>query len=73
MPMPSIQDTNLAEAVAKVHYDSYEWSGCNGSGWESLPAGAQRQLIREAAEWVACVSAASLATDSPSDETVEEP
>lgn len=59
MAMPPIEDMETAEAVAKVRYDAYEWSGCDGSRWERVPAEAQRRMIREAAEWIACVREAS--------------
>ena len=55
MAMPPIDDMETAEAVAKVHYDAYEWSGCEGSRWNRLPAEARRRFTREAAEWVACI------------------
>lgn len=55
--MPPIDDMETAEAVAKAHYDAYEWSGCDGSRWEHVPAEAQKRLVREAAEWVACIRA----------------
>ena len=57
MAMPPIEDMDTAEAVAKAHYESYKWSGCDGSRWEVLPAVVQKRLVREAAEWIACVRA----------------
>ncbi len=57
--MPPIDDMDTAEAVAKVRYENYEWSGCDGSRWERLPIEVQRRLISEAAEWVACVRVAA--------------
>jgi hypothetical protein len=53
--MPPIEDMDTAEAAAKVHYDSYEWSGCDGSRWERLPSQEQYWRVREAAEWIACI------------------
>ncbi|MBB3752654.1 hypothetical protein FHT44_005166 [Mycolicibacterium sp. BK634] len=55
MAMPPIDDMETAEAVARVHYDAYEWSGCNGSRWERVPADARKALVRTAAEWIACM------------------
>lgn len=55
MAMPPIEDMDTAEAVAKTHYDAYEWSGCDGSRWDRVPETTRKRLVREAAEWIACV------------------
>lgn len=60
MAMAAIEDMDTARAVAKVHYDSYEWSGCRGARWDQLPWDAQERLAREAAEWIACIRVAGL-------------
>lgn len=59
MAMPPIDDMETAEAVAKTYYNAYRWSGCDGARWERVPADAQKRMIREAAEWIACVRLAS--------------
>ena len=56
--MSPIDDMDTAEAVAKVRYHDYEWSGCDGSRWERLPVDVQKRFVREAAEWIACIRAA---------------
>lgn len=63
MAMPPIDDMDTAAAVAKVRYDTYEWSGCDGARWERVPAEAQRRVVREAAEWIACVREAQVSSD----------
>lgn len=59
MVLPAIEDMETAEAVAKIRYDNYEWSGCAGSRWEALPAEVRRRLASEAAEWLSCIRAAN--------------
>lgn len=54
-----------AEAIAKMHYQRNEWSGCAGSGWDNLPPPAQERKIAEAQEWITSMSVAGFIVARP--------
>ena len=47
-----------AEAVAKMHYQRNEWSGCAGSGWDKLMPETRDKKVAIADEWLASMRVA---------------
>lgn len=56
---------DTAEAIAKMHYQRNEWSGCAGSGWDNLLDGPRNQKIREAQEWLNSMRVAGFIIATP--------
>jgi hypothetical protein len=54
-----------AEAIAKMHYQRNDWSGCAGSGWDDLTTMTQRQKIAEAQEWLTSMRVAGFIIARP--------
>jgi hypothetical protein len=53
-----MNDMEAASAIARAHYDAYEWSGCAGSSWYNLPSDVRKRLIHEADDWRASTESA---------------
>lgn len=51
-------DREIAVALARAHYEAFEWSGCDGSAWHRLPQEARERFIRGADEWRATAQSA---------------
>lgn len=49
---------SIAEDMARVHYEAYEWSGCNGSRWDAMPDEVRQRLTLEADRWRASAQSA---------------
>jgi hypothetical protein len=46
------------EKVARVYYEAFEWSGCNGSRWDKLTDEYKQQVLRKADDWLCSVASA---------------